>query len=92
VATVEVQRMNEGAPYEFQVTVKGRDGDSPPRDAVRGRRWVAVRRRECPRPTSRPGGYLRPEGGGEQRILRAFDLTIISRSFPACEREIAGRL
>jgi hypothetical protein len=93
MATIEVQRTNDGEPYEFQVTVKERGGET--------RHRVTLRQADYERLS---GGRVDPEvlvtesfrflleHERKESILRSFDLTVISRYFPEYEREIAQRL
>jgi len=93
MATIEVHRTNDGEPYEFQVTVKERGGET--------RHRVTLRQADYERLS---GGGVDPEAlvtesfrfllehEPKESILRSFDLTAISRYFPEYEREIAQRL
>ena len=86
---IEVRRIGEGDPFEFQVVVREGRGES--------RHQVAMARGTCDRLT---GGKHTPERCLEaafrfllerepkESILGRFDLTVISRYFPEFEQEL----
>jgi hypothetical protein len=93
MATVDVEGTNEGASYEFMVTV--REGSTSTQHRV------TLSRADYERLS---GGKAGPEAlvqasfdfllerEPKEAILRSFELTTISRYFPGYEREITGRL
>jgi hypothetical protein len=93
MAQIEVQVTNQGEPYAFQVTV--REGGTETRHRV------TLRQADYQRLS---GGTVPPEAlvresfrfllerEPKESILRAFDLAVIGRYYPAYEREIGGRL
>lgn len=93
MAKIEVQRTDDGEPYEFQVTVKEGRRET--------RHRVTLRQADYERLS---GGGADPETlvtesfrfllerEPKESILRSFDLTVIGRYFPEYEREIAQRL
>jgi len=86
---IEVRRIGEGDPFEFQVVVREGRGES--------RHQVTMARDTCDRLT---GGKHTPERCLEaafrfllerepkESILGRFDLTVISRYFPEFEQEL----
>jgi hypothetical protein len=92
MAEIEVRFIKEQAPYEFEVTI--REG----RSATQHR--ITLTHADYERLA---GGQASPEAlvtesfrfllerEPKESILRAFDLTVISRYFPGYEREIQRR-
>ena len=93
MAKIEVKKSEHGNSYEFQVTVREREGESHHR--------VTLRKADYERLA---GGKTSPEAlvtesfrfllerESKESILGSFDLTVIGRYFPAYEREIVRRL
>jgi hypothetical protein len=93
MATIEVQRTDDGEPYKFQVTVK--EGLAKTRHRVTLRQADYERLsggRADPETLVTESFHFLLEHEPKESILRSFDLTIISRYFPEYEREIAQRL
>ena len=86
---IEVQRTGEGDPLEFEVVVREGKGET--------RHHVTMGRKTCERLTA---GKHTPEACLEaafrflldrepkESILGSFDVTVISRYFPAFEKEL----
>jgi hypothetical protein len=93
MATIEVQRTDDGEPYEFQVTVKEGLGKTQHRVTL----WQADYERLSgdkadPETLVTESFHFLLEREPKESILRSFDLTVISRYFPEYDREIAQRL
>jgi len=90
---INVSKSDRDDTYEFQVAVKARGSQT--------RHQVTLKKDDYERLT---GGVASPEElvtesfrfllerEPKESILRSFDLTVISRYFPAYEREIKKRL
>jgi hypothetical protein len=90
---VEVQRTNQGEPYEFQVTVQEGGTATHHRVTLRQADYERLSGgRASPEALVRESFRYLLEREPKESILRSFDLTLISRYFPAYEREIAARL
>jgi hypothetical protein len=86
---IEVRRISEGGPLDFEVVVREGEGET--------RHNVTMSREMCERLTA---GKYSPERCLEaafhflldrepkESILRRFDVTVISRYFPEFEREL----
>jgi hypothetical protein len=93
MASIEVERSEQGDRYEFQVTVREEKNAS--------HHWVTLARADYERLT---GGAASPEAlvtesfrfllerEPKEAILISFDLPTIGRYFPEYEQEIADRL
>jgi hypothetical protein len=93
MAKIEVQRTNQGEPYEFQVTIQERGGETRHRVTLRKADYERLSGGQAsPEALVRESFRFLLEREPKESILRSFDLTLISRYFPAYEREIAGRL
>jgi hypothetical protein len=93
MAKVEVQRTNEGEPYEFLVTVQEGGTATHHRVTLRQADYERLSGgRASPEALVRESFHYLLEREPKESILRSFDLTLISRYFPAYEREIAARL
>jgi len=93
MAKVNVQRANQGEPYEFQVTVHEGGTDTHHRVTLRQADYERLSAGQAsPEALVRESFHFLLEREPKESILRSFDLTLISRYFPAYEREIAGRL
>ena len=93
MATIEVQRTDDGEPYEFQVTVKEGLGKTRHRVTLRQADYERLSGgRADPETLVTKSFHFLLEREPKESILRSFDLTIISRYFPEYEREIAQRL
>ena len=93
MAEVEVQRTNEGEPYQFLVTVQEGGTATQHRVTLRQADYERLSGgRAGPEALVRESYHFLLEHEPKESILRSFDLTLISRYFPAYEREIAGRL
>jgi hypothetical protein len=93
MAKIEVERTNQGEPYEFQVTVK--EGGTETRHSVTLRKadYERLSRSQAsPEALVRESFRFLLEREPKESILRSFDLTVIGRYFPAYERQIAERL
>ena len=93
MSEIEVQRTNQGEPYEFKVTVK--EGGTETRHRVTLRKADYERLsggQASPEALVRESFRFLLEREHKESILRSFDLTVISRYFPVYERQIAGRL
>jgi hypothetical protein len=93
MAKIEVQRTNQGDPYEFQVIVK--EGGTETRHGVTLQE--ADYERLCggkasPEILVRESFRFLLEREPKESILRSFDLAVIGRYFPTYEREITGRM
>jgi hypothetical protein len=90
---IEVQRTNQGEPYEFQVIVK--EGETETRHCVTLRKADHERLssgQASPEALVRESFRFLLEREPKESILRSFDLTVIGHYFPAYEHQIAGRL
>ena len=93
MAKVDVQRTNEGEPYQFLVTVREGGTETQHRVTLRQADYERLSGgRASPEALVRESFHYLLEREPKESILRSFDLTLISRYFPAYEREIAGRL
>ena len=93
MAEIEVQRTNQGEPYEFQVTVKEGGTETSHRVTLRKADYERLSGDQAsPEALVRESFHFLLEREPKESILRSFDLTVISRYFPAYERQIAGRL
>jgi len=90
---VEVQRTNEGQPYEFLVTVRESGTSTQHRVTLGHADYERLSGdKASPEALVRASFHFLLEREAKESILRSFDLTMISRYFPAYERDIAGRL
>ena len=93
MAKIEVQRTNQGEPYEFQVTVREGGAQTRHRVTLRKTDYERLSRGQAsPEALVRESFRFLLEREPKESILRSFDLTVIGRYFPAYERQIAGRL
>ncbi|HUT19067.1 MAG TPA: hypothetical protein VM366_07895 [Anaerolineae bacterium] len=93
MAEVEVQRTNEGEPYAFLVTVQEGGTETQHRVTLRQADYERLSGGQAsPEALVRESFHYLLEREPKESILRSFNLTLISRYFPAYEREIAGRL
>jgi len=99
MAKIEVQRTDDGEladgrhPYEFQVTVKERRGETRHRVTLRQVDYERLSGgRADPETLVTESFHFLLERESKESILRSFDLTVIGRYFPEYEREIAKRL
>ena len=93
MATVDVERTNEGTPYQFLVTV--REGSTSTQHRVTLSRADYERLsagQASPEALVQASFDYLLEREPKESILLSFDLTVIGRYFPAFEREIAARL
>ena len=90
---VDVQRTNQGEPYQFLVTVREAGTETQHRVTLRQADYERLSGgRASPEELVKESFQFLLEHEPKESILRSFDLTLISRYFPAYEREIAGRL
>jgi len=93
MAEIEVQRTNQGEPYEFQVTVKEGETETRYRVTLRQADYERLSGGQAsPEALVRESFRFLLEREPKESILRSFDLTVIGRTFPAYERQIARRL
>ncbi len=93
MAQVEVRRANQGEPYEFFVTVQEGGTATQHRVTLRQADYERLSAgRASPEALVRESFHFLLEREPKESILGSFDLTVISRYFPAYEREIARRL
>ena len=93
MAKVNIQRTSQGEPYEFEVTVHEGGTATHHRVTLRQADYERLSGgRAGPEALVRESFHYLLEHEPKESILRSFDLTVISRYFPAYEREIAGRL
>lgn len=93
MATVSVKRTNQGTPYEFVVTVEEGASSTQHRVTLRQADYERLSAGQAgPEALVEASFHFLLEREPKESILRAFDLTVISRYFPSYEREIARRL
>jgi len=93
MAQITVQRTNQGEPYEFQVTIQEGKTETHHRVTLHKADYERLSGRQTsPETLVRESFRFLLEHEPKESILRAFDLTVIGRYFPAYDREIARRL
>jgi hypothetical protein len=90
---IDVQQTNEGDPYQFLVTIHEGGTATQHRVTVRQTDYERLSGgKATPEALVRESFRFLLEREPKESILRSFDLTVISRYFPAYGREIAKRL
>lgn len=93
MADVNVERTDQGTPYEFLVTVREGGASTQHRVTLRQADYERLSGGQAtPEALVRESFHFLLEREPKESILRSFDLTVIGRYFPAYEREIARRL
>lgn len=93
MATIEVQQIESGDPYEFRVSVIEGTSQTHHRVTLAKADYerLAAGKATPEQLVSESFRFLL-EHERKESILRSFDLTVIARYFPGYEREIGKRL